>query len=67
MAIRLKFGTRGIGVALGVREGVDVNMAARGMSVKVCVADRRDAGVSVGIPEEGMQPTNKNRIRVQKP
>jgi hypothetical protein len=47
-----KFGTRGFGVAVGVGEGVDVNVAAAGKSVEVCVTRGGVGDVSVGVPKQ---------------
>ena len=59
-----KFGTRDFGVAVGVGEGVDVNVAVAGTGVEVCVARGGVGDVLMGVPE---QATNKIITMIQKP
>ena len=48
-----KFGTRGLGVAVGVGEGVEVDITVAGTDVRVCVARGGVADASIGgVPEQ---------------
>ena len=65
MVICSKFGTSEFGVAVGVREGVDVAVGGTGVGVCVAVAEGTGDGVMGGGIDT--QATSKTRISIQKP
>src|SRR5688500_9921800 len=66
MTICSKFGTRGFGVAVGVKVGTGVSVAVERTGAGVKVLEGTGAGVLVNETGRGAQPTDKTRRRRQK-